>query len=309
MTTRSGVRGGVQGQFSPLTRPGRRTTMPPMSNPANRRTWDETSNGTFNGAWDGAWDGAVNLRDLGGLPLDHGGTTVPGRIWRSGAPEPITPTGWAEALEAGLTTVIDLRNAAEIAQAHDHLPDTVRPAEIVTRNTPTEDPGDPHFLQACGPWLDHPRSYAPNTAMYPHLFGAAFRALADAPGPVLVHCSAGRDRTGMITAMLLSLTGVEHRAIADDYEQAFRGTVHRGGIAYDVERGAWVQHQGETWTARQMDERVRERRAALLEWLADLDPAAYLRYAGLGEERIRSLRSRLQRKTAQQAAAPGVPGS
>jgi protein-tyrosine phosphatase len=283
--------------------------MPPMSNPANGRTWDGTSNESTNGTW----DGAVNLRDLGGLPLDDGGTTVHGQIWRSGAPELMTPTGWAEALEAGLTAVVDLRNAAEIAQAHDHLPDTVRPAEIVTRNTPTEDPGDPHFLETCGPWLDHPRSYAPNTAMYPHLFGAVFRALADAPGPVLVHCAGGRDRTGMITAMLLSVTGVEHQAIADDYEQAFRGTVHRGGIAYDPAQGAWVQAETETWTAREMDERVRERRAALRGWLADLDPVAYLRYAGLDEGRIRSLRGRLRQgtgpQTAQQVVAPAAPGS
>lgn len=266
-----------------------------MSNPANTP----------------AWDGALNLRDLGGLPLDDGGSTAPGRVWRSGAPEPITPTGWAQALAAGLTTVVDLRNPAEIAQALDPLPDAVRPAGLVTRSTPTEDPGDPHFLEACGPWLDHPRSYAPNTAMYPHLFGAVFRAVADAPGPVLVHCSAGRDRTGMITAILLALVGVEHEAIADDYEQAFRGTTHRPGIAYDVEQAAWVQHPGETWTAGQMDLRVGERRAALLEWLADLDPVAYLRYAGLDEGRIRNLRDRLRGPgpAAGPAGAPAAPAS
>jgi protein-tyrosine phosphatase len=250
-----------------------------MSNPAHPRTWD----------------GALNLRDLGGLPLDDGGSTTPGRIWRSGAPETITPTGWAEALAAGLTTVVDLRNPAEIVQAHGLLPDAARPAGLVTRSTPTEDPGDPHFLEACGPWLDHPRSYAPNTAMYPHLFGAVFRAVADAPGAVLVHCSAGRDRTGMITAILLALVGVEHEAVAEDYEQAFRGTTRRAGIAYDVEQGAWVQHPGESWTAQEVDQRVGERRAALLEWLADLDPAAYLRYAGLDEPRLRNLRDRLRR--------------
>lgn len=242
-----------------------------------------------------AWDGAVNLHDLGGLPLDDGGSTVPGQVWRSGAPEPMTPTGWAQALEAGLTTVVDLRNSAEVKQAADRLPDVARPDRLVTRSAPTEDPGDPHFLQACGPWLDHPRSYAPNIAMYPHLIGGVFRALADAPGPVLVHCAAGRDRTGMITALLLSLTGVEHEAIAEDYVRAFRGTSHRGGgVAYDGEQGAWVQHPGETWTARQLDVRVRERRAALLEWLADLDPVAYLRYAGLEERRVRRLRERLR---------------
>ena len=270
--------------------------MPPMSNSVNLQ----------------AWDGAVNLRDLGGLPLDDGESTVPGRVWRSGAPEPLTPTGWAEALDAGLTAVVDLRNPAEIKQAHDRMPDAARrPLEIVARNTPTEDPGDPHFLETCGPWLDHPRSYAPNTAMYPHLFAGVFRALADAPGPVLVHCAAGRDRTGMITAMLLSLTGVEHQAIADDYEQGFRGTTHRGGgVSYDVEQGAWVQHQGETWTARQLEERVGERRAALLEWLADLDPIAYLRYAGLDEQRIMSLRGLLRpRATADPGTGPAAPGT
>ncbi|PUB26165.1 tyrosine phosphatase family protein [Promicromonospora sp. AC04] len=253
--------------------------MPPMSNVVNLQTWD----------------GAVNLRDLGGLPLDDGESTAPGRVWRSGAPEPITPTGWAEALDDGLTAVVDLRNPAEIKQARDLMPDAARPRELVTRNTPTEDPGDPHFLETCGPWLDHPRSYAPNTAMYPHLFAGVFRAIADAPGPVLVHCAAGRDRTGMITAMLLSLTGVEHQAIADDYERAFRGTTHRGGgVSYDVERGAWVQHRGETWTAQQLEERVGERRAALLAWLVDLDPAAYLRYVGLDEPRIKGLRALLR---------------
>ncbi|MCP2265377.1 tyrosine-protein phosphatase [Promicromonospora thailandica] len=249
-----------------------------MSNPANRT----------------AWDGAVNLRDLGGLPLEDGGVTAHGRVWRSGAPEPITAAGWARAVADGLTTVVDLRNPAEIKQARDLMPSAM-PAAVVVRSTPTEDMGDPHFLAACGPWLDHPRSYAPTTAMYPHLVGRALRAVADAEGPVLVHCSAGRDRTGMVAAMLLVLAGVEHQAIAADYEGAFRGTSHRGGgVAYDVERGAWVQHPGETWTPQQMDARVRERRAALLEWLADLDPVAYLRYAGLDEGRIRGLRERLR---------------
>lgn len=253
----------------------------------------------------GAWDGAVNLRDLGGLPLEDGGTTASGRVWRSGATEHVTPAGWARAVADGLTTVVDLRNPAEIRQARHLAPGPPPPDRLRTRNTPTEDTGDPHSLAACGPWLDHPRSYAPTLAMYPHLVGGAFRALADAPGPVLVHCSAGRDRTGMVAAMLLSLTGVEHEAIAADYEGAFRGTRHPGGsVAYDVERGVWVQHPGETWTPEQMDERVRERRAALLEWLADLDPVAWLRFAGLDEARISRLR-RLLRPAPRPGPAPG----
>lgn len=137
--------------------------------------------------------------------------------------------GVRAALDAGLSTVVDLRNPAEIKQAHDRFPGATGPGEIVTRNTPTEDPGDPHF-------------------------------------PPAVLCA-------------------QHRHVPAPDRRRLPG-----------ERGAWVQHPGETWTAQQLDVRVRERRAALLGWLADLDPVAYLRYAGLDEARVRSLRFRLRRE-------------
>lgn len=155
------------------------------------------------------WPGARNLRDLGGRALRDGGVTAPGRVFRSGAPEYLTDEGWRQAQAAGLRTVIDLRNApAETGRAPDHP--AIRPESLsglVFIPAPTEDPGDAEFLRVCGPWLDHPRSWADNARLAPARITAVMRAIASADGAVLVHCAGGRDRTGMICAMLLDLAG------------------------------------------------------------------------------------------------------
>ena len=153
-----------------------------------------------------AWDGARNLRDLGGLPLAAGGTTRPGRVFRSAAPEWMTAQGWEDARAAGLDTVVDLRNAVERGRTPEHpvlAPDTLTGITVV--HAPTEDPEDEGFLAECGPWLDHPRSWAPNLRFFPDEVAHAMTAVAEAEGAVLVHCAGGRDRTGMVSSMLREL--------------------------------------------------------------------------------------------------------
>jgi len=243
---------------------------------------------SFGARNDVTWDGAFNLRDLGGLPVAGGGTTAHGRIFRSGAPEFLTTAGWTAALAAGLTTIVDLRNAPRETQREPHHPEideTVR-AGIDILNRPTEDPDDEEFMRVCGPWLDHPRSYADNLAFYPRKFAAAFTAIADSPGAVLVHCSAGRDRTGMITAMLLQLTGVTLDTILDDYEAAVRGV--NAFMAKHPEGSREPLRPEE-----ELDARVVERRAALGAWLAGFDAAEYLAGAGLSGDTVARLRTRL----------------
>ena len=234
------------------------------------------------------WDGARNVIDLGGLPLRGGGTTASGRVWRSAAPDAITAEGWESARAAGLTTVVDLRNDVERADVRD-----VDGVTLV--HTPTEDPDDPDFLAECGPWLDHTRSWGPNLARYPGKFAAVFTAIADADGGVLVHCAGGRDRTGLVAAMLLALAGVEDEAIADHYEQGFRGAAeHRGpGLGYDPGSGAWVTAPDEPWEPDALDAALADRRPVLLAWLRDTDVAAYLGGAGVDPPRIARLRGLL----------------
>jgi protein-tyrosine phosphatase len=244
-----------------------------------------------------AWEGARNAADLGGLPLVDGGTTVGGRVWRSAAPEWMTSAGWEAARAAGLSRVIDLRNEVECGRRPYHpIIEEEAMGNVIMVRTPTEEPDDPDFLEECGPWLDHPRSWAPNARRYPEKFADVFRAIA-ADGPVLIHCAGGRDRTGMICAMLLSLAGVEHAAIAADYEQGFRKAGgHRGhGLAYDPGVGEWTETSGsQPWSPAELDKAMADRIPVLMEWLASTDVEAYLLAAGLDAADLTRVRRKLR---------------
>lgn len=238
------------------------------------------------------WDGALNLRDLGGLPLVEGGSTERGRVFRSGAPEWMTAHGWTQAAASGLTTIVDLRNADEIGRRahHPEVPSAVTERFTVIR-TPTEDPDDDEFMRVCGPWLDHPRSYADNLRFYPEKYAAVFRSIARSPGAVLVHCSGGKDRTGLIAALLLTMAGVERTAVLDDYAAAFRAAND-----HFVAHPHLARHFART--AEELDQWVNERTATLDEWLDGFDLAAYLTAAGLSPDELESLRALLQPATA-----------
>ena len=74
-----------------------------------------------------------------------------------------------------------------------------------------------------GRHLGSPDYYAENLRRWPGLIAAAIGAVADAPdGGVLVHCAAGRDRTGLVVALLLRVAGVPVADVLDDHEQGLR---------------------------------------------------------------------------------------
>lgn len=248
--------------------------------------------------WDQPWDGARNLADLGGLPLQTGGRTRHGVVWCSAATEWLTTEGWRTARSAGLRRVVDLRNDAERVRRPEHpVVDERVLAGIEMVAAPTEDPADPDFLAECGTWLDHPRSWAPNMARYPDKFARVFIAIADAEGPVLVHCAGGRDRTGMVCSMLLSLTGVDPLAVAQNYERGFRGAAAHAGhaMSYDPSSGGWTYEQAaQEWRPEELDEALAQRIPELLRWVEGTDVADYLLSAGVDERRLHRLRTLLQ---------------
>ena len=232
------------------------------------------------------WDGAFNLFDAGGV-LTSRGVTRSGVVFRSGRPETLTDQGWQDARRDGLRTIIDLRNERERGRRdHDPVIDEAAAAGILVIATPTEDPDDAEFMRVCGPWLDHPRSYADNLTFYPDRFRAVFVALARAEPSVLIHCSGGRDRTGMIVALLLSLAGASPSAIADDYERSFREAwiyqSHHPELAHEPPR-----------TPAEMDARIAERRTAMIEWIGGFDVADYLDELGLSAVEIATLEALL----------------
>lgn len=230
------------------------------------------------------WDGARNLGDLGGLALVAGGETARGRIYRSAAHEWITGRGWVHARQAGVTTVVDLRNDMEVGRTSEHpVLGAGATAGITFVNAPTENPRDAEFLRQCGPWLDHPCSWTTNMQMYPEKISRVLDVVVRATSPVLIHCAGGRDRTGMIGSLLLLLAGAASASIVANYEAGFRGAAeHRGhGWSFDQVAGEWVSSAGEVWTGDELDAALDDRRPALLDWVETFDAQSYLTAAGV----------------------------
>jgi protein-tyrosine phosphatase len=165
-------------------------------------------------------DGLVNARDLGGLRRADGGRTPRGVLFRSENIDWITGDGWQQLHDAGIRTVVDLRQPGE-----RDLDGSRRPEWLTTIAVDLDGLDNAVF------WADYWESGKVGTALYflPHLramperAGAALAAIVTAPpGGVLFHCMAGRDRTGMIAMILLAAVGVVEDDIVDDYLETVR---------------------------------------------------------------------------------------
>ena len=161
------------------------------------------------------WDGCRNARDLGGLPTADGGRIRRGALVRADSLERLTAGGWA-ALEAhGVRTVIDLRNHDELGE--DAAP---RPAGVTTIHLPLDGMEDTEFWDQ---WVDRPEFgtphyYGPWLERFPDRAARVLAAIAQAePGGVAYHCMGGRDRTGLVTMLVLAAAGVPAEAVAEDY--------------------------------------------------------------------------------------------
>jgi len=238
------------------------------------------------------WPGGRNVRDLGGRALRAGGRTPFGKVFRSAAPEYLTDDGWAAAKAAGVRTVVDLRNApAETQRSGDHP--IIQPESldgVVFVPAPTEDPDDGEFLRVCGPWLDHPCSWADNARLATDRIAAVLKVIAQADGAVLVHCAGGRDRTGMISAMLLHIAGATEEAIIEDYAAGWRGAgAYSGhGWVYNPDQESWQKHRHGPTDPQELERQVADRVPALREWNATFDSADLLK-----PDDVRTLRSLL----------------
>ena len=159
--------------------------------------------------------GLANARDLGGLPVRGGGETPPAVFLRSERPDRVPRAGWDLLRDVGVRTVLDLRQPEERA-AH---PVTV-PEDLDDRHVDHD--GLEHAEFRAGYWdnglVGTPLYYLPHLAAMPERTVAVLSAMATAPaGAVLLHCSGGRDRTGLIAAILLRIADVEDDAITADY--------------------------------------------------------------------------------------------
>jgi protein-tyrosine phosphatase len=163
-----------------------------------------------------ALEGLDNVRDVGGLPLRDGGQTRPGVLLRSASLHYLTPGDVEHLVDVlGLKLVLDLRTGREVDRDG---PTAVARAgvETVWLSFLAED-GEP--LQEADDDLDPMvHNYLGYLSQRGENVVQAVRRLA-APdaGPALVHCAAGKDRTGVLVALVLDAVGVQRSAVLADY--------------------------------------------------------------------------------------------
>ena len=243
------------------------------------------------------WDGLLNVRDLGGHPTEDGGETKFDSVVRADSVRQLSDEGWKALVDYGMKTVVDLRTSEELeADPPAELPVEVLhvPFLETDRSDWSEIEGELQAVVKAAPdvatatrdlylvFLEH---YAQNVA-------AAIRAVAHAQeGGVVIHCAGGKDRTGLVTAFLLHLAGVDTEDIARDY-------------ALSEER---LRTRHEKWIAEAESEEERERLVRMAQTPADSikgvfeelerrygSVEGYLRHGGLTGDELAQARARLR---------------
>ena len=163
--------------------------------------------------------GTFNLRDVGGYRTLDGKQTRWRTFVRAESVEKFPPESVAALIDYGVRTVMDLRGSVELDEAPNVFASSDQVAYVSHNLT-----GDEMIAGLSGqPVLGQgpPRLVAMYTSILDNRRQKIRQGLAllGAPGalPALVHCTAGKDRTGVITALALSIAGVPRETIAEDY--------------------------------------------------------------------------------------------
>ncbi|KAF9498846.1 hypothetical protein BDN71DRAFT_1442811 [Pleurotus eryngii] len=169
--------------------------------------------------------GVINVRDLGAyLSNTHPGKlTKPNLMLRSAEISGITPEGIDRLRELGVTKVFDLRSDTEIEKYDTPVPeiegiDIIRAPVFQKEDYSPEMMAKRYKLYASGKTEAFMELYSQILDHGGEAFGAVLRHIHDRPTEgCLFHCTAGKDRTGLLAAILLKLAGVDKEAIAKDY--------------------------------------------------------------------------------------------
>ncbi len=231
-----------------------------------------------------SFDNLLNLRDLGGQPTTDGAVTRSRSLLRSDDLSQLTPGG-LKALEAfGVETVIDLRWPEEAARHPNPVPGALPRVNFRRISLLLRDEKEWRLRS------EHVSKEDWKTAVLEQLgreLARVLRVIAAAPaGPLLFHCVAGKDRTGLLAAVLLALADVEPEAIASDYAVS----------AHNLREGYLKRYQ-DSDPARILEALrcPQEGSRRMLAFLKDAGGVqAYLAGIGLTSTQVRALRARLR---------------
>lgn len=182
--------------------------------------------------------GTSNLRDLGGYAGADGRFVRWGKLYRSGAMPRLGAADWAWMRDRDIAMVCDLRSAAERELAPTLWDGPGHTRHIHAEYDPSPIYGKPFEPARPGAAVNdlHQGLYALFVDILAPTFSEMFAALLDERVPIIFHCSAGQDRTGLAAGLLLTLLGVGRETIYADYLlstecRQFDNELDRTGIA------------------------------------------------------------------------------
>jgi protein-tyrosine phosphatase len=240
------------------------------------------------------WDGCVNVRDLGGHPTEDGHETRFGAVVRADSVRGLSDQGWEALVAYGVGRIVDLRWQAELEEdpPRELSIDVVHVPLLGQRNEATAKEIDELLSGIQDSAARRSTMYVEFLRRYPANFASAVAAVGQAPeGAVVVHCAGGVDRTGLISALLLSLADVAPEHIAADYA-ASEANWAAGTAVWIAEAENDVEREFRRFLSRMPPE-------AMLQTLETLErehggAAAYLRDAGATPDDLESARARLR---------------
>lgn len=240
------------------------------------------------------WDACYNAREVGGYPTQDGGEIAWQRLVRTDNLSRLSTAGQAALVAYGVRTIIDLRDPSELAmEPHAFIKSPGGDDALVYYNLPLINFKDEVWLREISPTTATPVYYCLTLDIFKPQVRAIMQAIAaNSSGSVLIHCHAGKDRTGLIVALLLALAGVDDAIIAADYALS-------NHYLQPWYQQLMAQHAHDAERQKQMTEDFKTLPEFMLTVLAHVDQhyggvREYLQATGLTTQEIAQIQQRLR---------------
>ncbi|WP_022869396.1 tyrosine-protein phosphatase [Yaniella halotolerans] len=191
-------------------------------------------------------------------------------LWRMGRFEWVDADGWQQMVEDGVTTVVDVRTPPEVKR-RERDPVVEMPGEIRRIHWPVEDIDHESFWERNSPYPMHPDAYQDTMDTFGDRVATAISTVLDAwqDGGTVLHCTAGRDRTGLVLGLVLQLPDIPGGAA--DWEEQQRVYASGAHGINEHHRTSPVPHPYESYLKpdafhRELADRLASYRKFLRQW-------------------------------------------